>query len=249
MYTIIVKWDRVWVHFFGLSFQPSFNTDFPWSILFHLVTEQLLSICSIQKAVEWQHPCLSLLSLRCFLLGQVMLRNRNTIQMDYSLLPSHLFPGAGNKMFQHRITRYKKVLHISLLKERDLQDMLMFMVTIWQRRIEFVTFLHSFSHGTIYFTISPRISILSNVFWKRLHGAYLVLLCPHFILTNANCPLEMLPPAGDCPLEAREEILIQQILIIQDVNMQDLIAVNGSNFYTDGCPYICKHHLGFSKKN
>lgn len=46
------------------------------------------------------------------------------MQMDCSLLPSHLFPGAGNKMFQHQIARYKKVLHISLLKERDLADRL-----------------------------------------------------------------------------------------------------------------------------
>lgn len=108
----------------------------------------------------------------------------------------------------------------------------------------------SYTHSAMepFISVSLRISILSNVLWKRLHGAYLVLLCSHFILTNANCPLEMPPPTGDCPLEAGKEILIQQILIIYDVNMQDLIAVNGSNFYIYGCPYICKHHLGFRGK-
>lgn len=60
----------------------------------------------------------------------------------------------------------------------------------------------------------------------------ILLHCPHFVLTNANCPLEWPFSTGDCPLGAGEEILIQQILIIQDVNMQDLIAVNSSNFYT-----------------
>lgn len=29
--------------------------------------------------------------------------------------------------------------------------------------------------------------------------------------------------------------------------MQDFIAVNGSNFYTHGCSYVHKHHLGLAK--
>ena len=158
----------------------------------------------------------------------MLLRNRNNLYVDYSLQAPLSFSGVETKM----------VIHHQIFTERWLRwfwslNMWIFVVNLWGGEQGLPCFLNSVNHGTIYFTVSLRTSILSNPLWKNtMWKSYscLFLLYPQFYLDSHQLSFGNTPPVWDYSQEDWMRILIQQTLITYDLNRSFGLAVNGCNF-------------------